>query len=358
MPKKKISEEKDFFEKQIYDLKQLLEISKSLNSTMDFSTLIESFLYICMGQFQTFGAALFTKADFDATCLQMSQNFYGFDVKEDMEYSFPEDHPFIHFLNKNPNCLTIEQLNDTDLDLENDPSLQALLSLEPTLVVPLKAKGRINGILILGKQINEKPYSAYDKEHMMAIASLAAIAINNAMLLEMSTTDIMTHLKLKHFFYTVLTEKLEMCESKGLSLSVVMMDIDFFKRFNDTYGHACGDLVLQKVADVIQANTRAQDLAARYGGEEFVIMLCETDGDIAEKIADRIRSSIENMDIVYGEQHLTVTISAGVAQYNPAIDSSPKVLVDRADKALYESKENGRNRVTVAKSVDPNADSN
>lgn len=346
MPQKKISEEKVFFEKQIYDLKQLLEISKSLNSTMDFSTLIESFLYICMGQFQTIGAALFTKADFDASSFQMGQNFYGFDVKEGVEYSFPEDHPFINFLAKNPECLTIEQLNNSGL--KKDEALKALLSLEPTLIVPLKVKGHINGILVLGQQINQKPYSDYDKEHMTAIASLAAIAINNAMLLEMSTTDMMTHLKLKHFFYTVLAEKLEMCENKGLSLSVIMLDIDFFKRFNDTYGHACGDLVLQKVSSVIQQNTRAQDLAARYGGEEFVVLLCETDSDIAEKIAERIRYSIENMDIVYSEQHLTVTISAGVAQYDPQTDSSPKMLVDRADKALYISKETGRNRVTVA----------
>ena len=78
-----------------------------------------------------------------------------------------------------------------------------------------------------------------------------------------------------------------------------MIDIDFFKRFNDTYGHSCGDTVLQMVANVIQQNTRSQDMAARYGGEEFVVMLCETAADSAKKIAERIRSSIENLDILY-----------------------------------------------------------
>lgn len=345
MSAKKSSGEKIFFEKQIYDLKQLLEISKSLNSTMDFPALIEAFLYICMGQFQTIGAALFTKPDFDATSFQLNQNFYGFDVQDSVDYSIPEEHPLIALLGKNPGCFTMAQILESGL--EQDITIQALKSLEPTLIVPLKAKGKINGILVLGQQITEKPYSDYEKEHVLAMASLAAVAINNAMLLDMSTTDMMTHLKLKHFFYTVLDEKREICNNRGCALSVIMLDIDFFKRFNDTYGHACGDLVLQKVAEVIKKNTRAQDLAARYGGEEFVILLCETDAETAAKIADRIRYSIENMDIVHESQHLTVTISAGVAEYAPETDVSSKALVSRADKALYASKENGRNRVTV-----------
>ena len=132
----------------------------------------------------------------------------------------------------------------------------------------------------------------------------------------------MTHLKLKHYFYTVLMEKLEIGTAQEMSVSVLMLDIDFFKRFNDTYGHACGDVVLQMVASVIQQNTRNQDMAARYGGEEFVVMLSDTPSKTALKIAERIRNSIENLDILYDGQHLNLTISIGVAQYNPEIDTS------------------------------------
>ena len=90
-------------------------------------------------------------------------------------------------------------------------------------------------------------------------------------------------------------------------------------------------------------------MAARYGGEEFVVMLCDTPDTAAVKIAERIRSSIENLDILYEGQHLSLTISIGAAEYNPETDTSAKHLVERADKALYESKQTGRNRVTLAK---------
>jgi diguanylate cyclase (GGDEF)-like protein len=133
-----------------------------------------------------------------------------------------------------------------------------------------------------------------------------------------------------------------------MPLSVLMLDIDFFKRFNDTYGHACGDVVLQMVASVIQQNTRNQDMAARYGGEEFVVMLCDTNASTAVKIAERIRTSIENLDILYDGQHLNLTISIGVAEKKPGTEQNARVLVDRADKALYNSKQTGRNKVSLA----------
>lgn len=332
-------------EKQIYDLKQLLEISKSLNSVIDSSTLIEAILYTCMGQMKTLGIAIFTKKNFDATSFQLNRNYCGFDLDGSCDYSIPEGHPFIKLMNTLNTCVTIEEIQGK---IEVDDSLKGLISLQPSLVVPMKAKNHVNGLLLLGEQITEEPYSDYEKEHILNIAALAAIAISNAALLEMTTTDMMTHLKLKHYFYTVLMEKLEISHSQDMPVSVLMLDIDFFKRFNDTYGHSCGDIVLQMVASVIQQNTRAQDMAARYGGEEFVVMLCDTSEKTAAKIAERIRASIENLDILYEGQHLNLTISIGVAQYDPENDSTARVLVDRADKALYNSKQTGRNKVSVA----------
>ncbi|HPO01803.1 MAG TPA: diguanylate cyclase DgcA [Treponemataceae bacterium] len=332
-------------EKQIYDLKQLLEISKSLNSVIDFSTLIEAILYTCMGQMKTLGVAIFTKQNFDACCFQLNRNYCGFELNPNSDYSFPETHPLIALLSSQNSCVTPEVIQK---ELTPDTALKNLMELNPSLIVPLKAKSHINGMLVLGEQITAEEYSTYEKEHILNIASLAAIAISNAALLEMTTTDMMTHLKLKHYFYTVLMQRLEDSISQKAPLSILMLDIDFFKRFNDTYGHACGDVVLQMVASVIQANTRNQDMAARYGGEEFVIMLCDTPVHTAEKIAERIRKSIENLDILYDSQHLRLTISIGVAEFNHTVDQTAKNLVDRADKALYTSKQTGRNKVSVA----------
>jgi diguanylate cyclase (GGDEF)-like protein len=332
-------------EKQIYDLKQLLEISKSLNSVIDFSTLIEAILYTCMGQMKTLGVAIFTKKNFDASCFQLNRNYCGFELQNDIEYAIPEEHALIKLMNQQNSCMTIEEIKKA---IDMDQSVRCLIALQPTLVVPMKAKNHINGILVLGEQITAEPYSVYEKEHILNIASLAAITISNAALLEMTTADMMTHLKLKHYFYTVLMEKLEISDSQKIPLSVLMLDIDFFKRFNDTYGHACGDVVLQMVASVIQQNTRNQDMAARYGGEEFVVMLCDTPLVTAQKIAERIRNSIENLDILYDGQHLNLTISIGAAEYDPQRDQTAKSLVDRADKALYTSKQTGRNKVSIA----------
>lgn len=344
---KKTSAAEASLEKQIYDLRQLLEISKSLNSVIDFSTLIDALLYTCMGQMKTLGVAIFIKKNFDATSFLLNRNYYGFELSNDHDYSMPEDHPLITKLTNQNVSMTIAEIKKSKIPI--DEPLKGLISLDPSLIVPLKAKGHVNGLLVLGEQITTEAYSDYDKEHILNIASLAGIAISNAALIEMTTTDMMTHLKLKHYFYTVLMEKLELSESQNIPLSVLMLDIDFFKRFNDTYGHACGDVVLQMVAAVIQQNTRNQDMAARYGGEEFVVMLCDTPAVTAEKIAERIRSSIENLDILYEGQHLNLTISIGVAEFNSEIDKTSKLLVERADKALYESKQNGRNKVTIAK---------
>lgn len=342
---KKANSDEASFEKQIYDLKQLLEISKSLNSVIDFSTLIEAILYTCMGQMKTLGVAIFTKKNFDATCFHLNRNYCGFELENDFEYAIPEDHSLIKLLNSQNICVTIE---DIKANVEIDSAVNSLIALKPTLIVPLKTKNHINGMLVLGEQITSEPYSAYEKELILNIASLASIAISNAALLEMTTTDMMTHLKLKHYFYTVLMEKLEISNSQKMPLSVLMLDIDFFKRFNDTYGHSCGDVVLQMVSKIIQQNTRNQDMAARYGGEEFVIMLCDTPIATAQKIAERIRNSIANLDILYDGQHLSLTISIGVSEYTPEVDTTARVLVDRADKALYNAKQTGRNKVSLA----------
>ena len=129
-----------------------------------------------------------------------------------------------------------------------------------------------------------------------------------------------------------------------------MFDIDYFKKFNDTYGHECGDYVLIQVASLIKAGLRDEDLASRYGGEEFTALLDNTGKEQAMSVAERIRSTIENYDFSFNNQHLHVTISGGVSVFdinkNPI--TVPKKLVTQADQGLYMSKHNGRNRITYA----------
>lgn len=338
------------YEKKIYDLKTLLEISRSLCSTIEFSQLIESILYTCMGQFRVLGAGIFVPEPLDSDYFVLNRNYNGLELDPNVTYRISVSNPLINVITKNDRVFTIDELK---AELPAYADLEPISSLKPSLIVPLVQRNHLDGILVLGEKISlpeEQGYSSYEKELILTIASLAAVAIYNSTLLERSSTDMMTHLKLKYFFYNVLTDKLDAAMAQNLPLAVIMFDIDFFKRFNDTYGHACGDYVLQTVAKIIRSCIRSCDLASRYGGEEFTVMLDKTGKDDAMTVAERIRRHVEEYDFCYENQHVKVTISIGVTVFDSEknLVSSPKQLVEQADQALYVSKRRGRNRVTFA----------
>lgn len=144
--------------------------------------------------------------------------------------------------------------------------------------------------------------------------------------------------------------KLSLREEK--SLSIIMMDIDNFKAYNDTYGHLAGDDTLKSVAKVLKNSVnRPGDMVARYGGEEFVVLLMDTDETGAKIIAERIRKRTEDLGIVNEKVDSVITISLGVASSIPKPEMLPDDLIDSADKALYKAKKEGRNRVEVAGKV-------
>lgn len=338
------------YEKKIYDLKTLLEISRSLCSTIEFSQLIESILYTCMGQFRVLGAGVFVPEPLDSDYFVLNRNYNGLELDPNVTYRISVSNPLINVITKTDRVFTIDELK---AEVPAYADLEPISSLKPSLIVPLVQRNHLDGILVLGEKISlpeEQGYSSYEKELILTIASLAAVAIYNSTLLERSSTDMMTHLKLKYFFYNVLTDKLDAAMAQNLPLAVIMFDIDFFKRFNDTYGHACGDYVLQTVAKIIRSCIRSCDLASRYGGEEFTVMLDKTGKDDAMTVAERIRQHVEEYDFCYENQHVKVTISIGVTVFDSEknLVSSPKQLVDQADQALYVSKRSGRNRVTFA----------
>ena len=132
-------------------------------------------------------------------------------------------------------------------------------------------------------------------------------------------------------------------------LCLLITDIDHFKKFNDTYGHQQGDIVLKETARLLKESVRKIDLAARYGGEEFAVILPETDIENAKMVAERIRKKIEEFKVPGQNEPLHVTVSVGVAQYEPEKDTEKKDFIEHADKALYKAKDSGRNRVVVYK---------
>jgi diguanylate cyclase (GGDEF)-like protein len=127
-----------------------------------------------------------------------------------------------------------------------------------------------------------------------------------------------------------------------------MIDIDHFKVFNDTYGHLAGDQALIRIAEAIKdVIRRPGDLAARYGGEEFVVMLMNTNGEVVEIVAEKIRRKVEELGIKNEKINTVLTVSLGVASIIPNDKMAAEKIIDSADKALYKAKEDGRNKIVV-----------
>ncbi|PZF75425.1 PleD family two-component system response regulator [Aestuariivirga litoralis] len=163
--------------------------------------------------------------------------------------------------------------------------------------------------------------------------------------MEMAVTDALTGLYNRRYLETQLTQLIEQSADRGKGLSMLSLDIDFFKSVNDTYGHDAGDRVLQEVAGRIRGSVRGGDLACRTGGEEFVVVLPGADLAVAEKVGERIRKAIAAKPFMLGPgSHLTVTASLGVSSLLTTEDTL-EGLLKRADRALYRAKREGRNRV-------------
>ncbi|MGZ5452888.1 MAG: ligand-binding sensor domain-containing diguanylate cyclase [Candidatus Aminicenantales bacterium] len=172
----------------------------------------------------------------------------------------------------------------------------------------------------------------------------------NRELEHLSLTDKLTDMPNRRSFEAFLDREWGRCSREGRPLSLIMADIDFFKLYNDTYGHQAGDECLRKIAQALKKKIhRAGDLAARYGGEEFIIILTETGPEGAAVVAKRITSAVEDLRMVHATSKVSeyVTVSLGCASYIPIRESVSTSLIKAADGALYQSKHNGRNRMTM-----------
>jgi diguanylate cyclase (GGDEF)-like protein len=189
-----------------------------------------------------------------------------------------------------------------------------------------------------------------DARLLAAIAAIAAGALTRARMYQemekLATIDGLTQVPNHRHFQALLNQQIEVAARYGQKIGLMLFDIDHFKQFNDTYGHAVGDLVLKEVARHALGAIRASDVLARYGGEEFVVLMPQTDSDGAMLSAERVRAAVEAMVIVHEGKTLRVTISIGVCLF-PEMATVKQEFIDGADKAMYFSKKTGRNRVSL-----------
>jgi|TARA_B110000211_G_scaffold42838_1_gene44673 diguanylate cyclase (GGDEF)-like protein len=177
---------------------------------------------------------------------------------------------------------------------------------------------------------------------------LGQLEDENKSLAELSINDALTKVRNRRFFNDIYPQMWNDSIEERTPISVIMLDIDHFKRVNDDYGHLCGDHCLVTLAQIMQSSVNhSTDVVCRYGGEEFAIILTRTTAEQACVVAERIRENIEMTIITDGEHTFKVTSSFGVAGLIPTEHASPDALIAQSDAALYKSKRNGRNRVTM-----------
>ena len=174
-----------------------------------------------------------------------------------------------------------------------------------------------------------------------------ALATANSLLESLSITDALTGISNRRSFDEKLESEIQRAKRYGTPLSCIMFDIDFFKKVNDTYGHLYGDEVLRMIGRTLNNELRSHDIFARYGGEEFVILLPETTIQAAQKVAEKIRGIISQTEVIKDSVKTIVTVSLGVADFEPQTMKGGPDLVGATDKAMYQAKNTGRNRTVL-----------
>ncbi|MCB1431978.1 MAG: PleD family two-component system response regulator [Alphaproteobacteria bacterium] len=250
-----------------------------------------------------------------------------------------------------------------NLDMEGIDALRIcsqLKSMEQTRQTPIliivEPDDHQRLLRALDMGVNDYLIRPIDKQELMARVSTQIrryryaerLRTNVRATIEMAVTDALTGLYNRRYLETHLSQLMEHAANRGKPLSILTLDVDYFKAVNDTHGHDAGDRVLQEIAGRIRANIRNIDLACRTGGEEFVVVLPGTDIQTAERVGERIRRSVATRAFnASPDCHLTVTTSVGIAELN-GFDDRVDDILKRADQALYRAKREGRNRVILS----------
>ncbi len=219
------------------------------------------------------------------------------------------------------------------------------------LYLPLRTRDENLGILMVDNLLSQQEIPPEQIPVLAAVAAQLGMAIKNARLFqgveELSITDSLTGLYLLRYFRQRLKEEFYRAERTHGQLSLMILDIDHFKRINDTYGHQAGDTILTTVAERVLANARKVDLTARYGGDEFVILLPDTSAEEALLLAERLHQAVSSEPVELSNKNsIHLTVSIGVATY-PTHAAKIDELIKRADEALYWIKSHGRNRIRL-----------
>lgn len=217
-----------------------------------------------------------------------------------------------------------------------------------------KTEDKVYGLNLGADEYISKPF---DFMELLARVKAAERIINtqkqliylNEELEKLAETDELTRLKNRRYFNTQAFRELERAKRYGHTVATLLIDLDYFKKINDTYGHNIGDEALKAVTRIIKKSTRESDIVCRYSGDEFIVFLPETNPKNAFKVAEKIRKNIESFEFKAGVNKIPLSVSIGIAIRTPKMNSSLKQMLEQADNALYNSKDKGRNKTVISK---------
>jgi diguanylate cyclase (GGDEF)-like protein len=204
----------------------------------------------------------------------------------------------------------------------------------------------VNGVRVAKQLLQDKDTIQISSQTVMAFAYVTDLeAQKQTQIYKMANYDPVTQARTKYYFLDQFGQEFSHARRKGTPLSLIIFDIDFFKKVNDTYGHPAGDFILKKISEVTTHVIRTEDLFARYGGEEFVILMRETQEGDAIRLAERLRQLIVRGGFEFEGNKIKVSVSCGVACLKDGNFENMDEMIKAADQYLYFAKQNGRNRV-------------
>ena len=335
----------DALESQVKGLKNLIEVAKAVVSTLDLDTVLQAILTSAMGFAETPAGSV---ALYHDTRRELSLHAHA-----GLSAEFVKGERWT----VTPGGLTDQVLRGGEIFFIEDTERTSFFNnpialsegIRSLICVPLVFQGRIMGILYLD-DFQPRQFDREKLNLLSVLASFAAMAIHNATLHNrtklMAITDSLTGLHNHRYFKLFFKQEMGRAKRYLKPFSIIMMDVDDFKTFNDSFGHATGDSLLRMLGAIILETVRAVDVAFRYGGEEFIVILPETRLDKAILAAERLRQAIQNgtADKLVGAASSGVTVSIGVASYPENGDKTDE-LFNIVDSLLFRAKRCGKNKV-------------
>jgi diguanylate cyclase (GGDEF)-like protein len=334
-------------EEENQELRETIEVVFQITGQLDVENIVKNVVWSFLSKFQIDHVTFILTKDVDADAFELIH--YRGIQRVEVDFQMPSLASLITFLGKEEFSQTF--FANLREHYHEERTIQSLAQLETEVIATLRTDRGVNGVMLLPRKSGGEAYETREINFVTRILRFAAVALENANLYWQATTDRMTRLYSHHFFQKTLEDEINRAKRLNEVFSVIMFDIDHFKRFNDTYGHLQGDIIIKEIALLAIASTRTIDVCARYGGEEFAVILRGVSLGGAAGVAERLRKRVEDHAFPGRAESLHVMISVGVTEFAQDQMRSASEMVAVADKALYASKEGGRNRVTTLRAL-------